>query len=175
MSGTAARDDVGKPKRFAALRRLVEAWAVGGGLLLIGVILMIVYSVLADVLIGQPVAGDFEMVEMGVAVAVFAFLPYCTMTGAHVSADLFTEWAGPTTKKGLAVNAALIGILISAILLWRVSLGLTEQIAYGETTAIISIPLWWAFVPIVASLGLLLVASLIALVDAWAPPPDSTN
>ena len=39
---------------------------------------------------------------------------------------------------------------------------------YGETTAITGFPLWIAYVPILGSLAMLVVASVITLVDAIA-------
>ena len=40
---------------------------------------------------GMPFPGDFEMTEIGIANAAFAFLPYCQLTGANVTADIFTS------------------------------------------------------------------------------------
>lgn len=166
-NGEASQDDAHRERdRLAPLRRLVEGWALVGGLVLVAVILMNVFSVASGALFGRPLAGDFEMVETGVAVAAFAFLPWCTLTGGHVSADAFTERAGARTKAALAILAATIGVAIAGVLFWRMCYGLADQISYGETTAIISIPLWWAYVPVVASLALLVVAAVIALADA---------
>ena len=153
---------------FGPVRKAIELWALAGGLLLVAVVLMNVYSLAAGYIVGKPLPGDFEMVEIGVAVAAFAFLPYCQLTGAHVSADVFTQGAGPRLKAALALFAAGIGLAVSAILLWRMSLGLGDQIGYGETTAIMSIPIWWAYVPIVASLALFVVAAVVTLIDALA-------
>ena len=51
----------------------------------------------------------------------------------------------------------------AAILVRQMSLGLLDQRAYGYTTAILQVPNWWAFVPIIASLVLLAVAALLTL------------
>jgi TRAP-type C4-dicarboxylate transport system permease small subunit len=38
-----------------------------------------------------PVTGDFEVVEAGIAFAIFAFLPICQLHGGHATVDVFTN------------------------------------------------------------------------------------
>jgi TRAP-type C4-dicarboxylate transport system permease small subunit len=153
---------------FGLARRFIELWALAGGLLLSGVVLMNAYSLLSDFAFRKPLAGDFELVEVGVAIAAFAFLPYCQLTGANVTADIFTQGAGPRTVALLALLSALIAAAFSLLLTWRLSLGLIDLRQSGETTVLMGFPIWIAFVPIVLSLALLAVASLISIRDALA-------
>src|SRR3546814_20206186 len=88
------------------------------------------------------------MSEIGIAVAAFAFLPYCQLTGANVTADIFASWASPRCIAGFSLLAAIIALAFSLLLLWRMTLGLLDQKAYGYTTAILQFPHWVAFVPI---------------------------
>jgi len=168
-----------RAKPFARARRIIELWALAGGLLLIAIVLMNAYSLLADIAFRKPLPGDFELVEVGVAVAAFAFLPYCQLTGANVTADIFTQGAGPRTVALLALLSGLIAFAFSLLLTWRMSLGLADIRQYGETTTIMGFPIWIAYVPIVASLALLAVASLISMCDALAevrsPPGDGAK
>ncbi len=147
-------------------RRVIEAWAIVGGIVLLAVVLLTVTSVVGDAVLGAPLPGDFELVEVGVAVAAFAFLPYCQLTGANVSADIFTSRAPPHWVARFSLVGALIASAFSALLLWRMSAGLGDYIKYEETTAIWQFPLWLAFVPILVSLALLLIASAITVRDA---------
>jgi TRAP-type C4-dicarboxylate transport system permease small subunit len=153
---------------FGAARGIIELWALGGGLLIVALVLMNAYSLVADIALRKPLPGDFEMVEVGVAVAAFAFLPYCQLSGANVTADIFTQGAGPRTIACLALFSALIALAFSTLLAWRMGLGLMDYWRQGETTTITSFPIWIAFVPIVMSLGLLVLASFISLRDALA-------
>jgi TRAP-type C4-dicarboxylate transport system permease small subunit len=153
---------------YGPVRRIIELWALAGGVLLSAVVLMNAYSLLSDIAFRKPLAGDFELVEVGVAVAAFAFLPYCQLTGANVTADIFTQGAGPRTVALLSLLSALIALAFSLLLTWRVSLGLLDLRQNGETTVLMGFPIWIAFVPIVLSLALLAVASLISIRDALA-------
>lgn len=144
----------------AVLRRLSVLWAIAGGFVLLALVLVNVASVVGTAFLGMPVPGDIELTEMGVAVAAFAFLPYCQLTGAHVVADIFTARLGARARARLEVLGDVVALVFALVLLWRMSLGMLDQRAYGYTTAILQIPVWWAFVPILVSLALLALAAL---------------
>jgi len=153
--------------RPSLLRRVIEWWALAGGAILLGIALMTSWSALTSLVFGKPLPGDFELTEIFVAVAVFAFLPYCQLTDANVTADLFTARAGPRAVASFALFAALLALAIGVLLAWRTWAGLLDYRQYVETTAILKIPIWTAYVPALASLALLILACLISLRDAW--------
>jgi len=149
------------------LRRVIEWWALAGGIILLGVALMTAWSAASGWLLGKPLAGDFELTEIFVAVAIFAFLPYCQLTDANVTADLFTARAGPRAIAAFTLFAALLALAIAVLLTWRTWAGLLDYRRYVETTAILKIPIWTAYVPALASLLLLILACLVSLRDSW--------
>ncbi len=148
-------------------RRVIESWALAGGIVLLGVALMTTWSAASGWVLGKPLPGDFELTEVCVAIAVFAFLPYCQLTDANVTADIFTARAGPRSVAALGVLAALIALGFGLLLTWRTYEGLLDYRKYVEITAILKIPIWWAYVPALASLVLLVLACLIALTQNW--------
>jgi TRAP-type C4-dicarboxylate transport system permease small subunit len=160
-----------EPRALAHVRRLarpiIESWALLGGIVLGAVVLINVYSAAMGAFFGQPFPGDFEMTEVGVAVAVFAFLPYCQMTGANVTADIFTARAPVRTVAVLRFAASLVAFGFATLLAWRMSDGMLDQKAYGYTTAILQFPHWIAFIPILGSLVLLAVAAALTAAEAW--------
>jgi TRAP-type C4-dicarboxylate transport system permease small subunit len=148
------------------LRRVIEYWALAGGIILLGVALMTAWSAGTGWVLGRPLPGDFELTEIFVAVAIFAFLPYCQLTDANVTADLFTARAGPRTLAALSVLAALLALGIAILLTWRTWAGLIDYRKYVETTAILKIPIWTAYVPALFSLGLLVLACVLSLLES---------
>ena len=154
------------PSGIAAIRRIIELWALLGGLVLLAVVLVNVASLAGNIAFRQPVPGDFEIVEVGVAVSVFMFLPYCQLTGANVTADIFTSWAGPKLLAVLALIASVVALVVAILLLWRMSNGLIDYRQYREVTTIYQFPIWYAFIPILISLFLLVLACFITLFDA---------
>jgi TRAP-type C4-dicarboxylate transport system permease small subunit len=148
-------------------RCIIEWWALAGGVVLLGVALMTTWSAASSWLLGKPLPGDFELTEVFVAVAVFSFLPYCQQTDSNVSADLFTAWAGPRALAAFRLFGALLALAVALLLVWRTWAGLLDYRRYIETTAILKVPIWWAYVPALASLVLLTVACLIVLKGCW--------
>lgn len=147
-------------------RSVITLWALAGGFLLVGIVLLTAYSAGMNILFHQPVPGDFEIVEVGVAVAVSTFLPYCQLTYSNVTVDVFTMWAGPKLITGLSLLASIVAMFFAALLLWRMSAGMIDYREYQEYTAINGFPLWMAFPPFLISLLLLFIASLVTASEA---------
>ena len=147
--------------------RVIEAWALLGGIVLLGVALMTAWSAFTGWVFGKPLPGDFELTEVLVAVAVFSMLPYCQQTDANVTADIFTAGAGPRAVAGFRLFSALLALGVALVLLWRTWAGMLDYRQFIETTAILKIPIWWAYVPAIVSLALLCLACLIVLRDCW--------
>ncbi|HLS85650.1 MAG TPA: TRAP transporter small permease [Burkholderiales bacterium] len=156
QEGAAATESA--PGSRGLLYRAVEAWAILGGLILLGVVLMTTWSATSGVVISRPLPGDVELTEMLVAVAVFMFLPWCQYTGANVTADIFTQRAGPRAVAVMSLLAAVAALAFSVLLIWRMYAGLLDYREYVETTTILHIPIWYAYVPALASLALLVIA-----------------
>jgi len=149
------------------VQRFIEWWAVAGGIVLLVISAMTTWSAFTGWVFGKPMPGDFELTELLVATGVFAFLPYCQLTDANVKADLFTSRAGPRLLAAFRLFGGLLATAIAALLAWRTWAGLLDYREFVETTAILKIPIWWAYVPAFASLSLLLIACLIVLKSDW--------
>ncbi|SFD09696.1 TRAP transporter small permease [Tropicimonas isoalkanivorans] len=112
-----------------------------------------------------PVAGDFELVEAGVAFAIFAFLPICQLHGGHATVDIFAA-KYPRWLNRLLVT--LWEVALSAVILlitWRLFVGMEDKLRYGETTFLLQFPVWWAYG---ASFVAALAASVVAIYCAVA-------
>lgn len=92
-----------------------------------------------------PVIGDFELVEAGVAFAIFAFLPVCQLYGSHATVDVFTNGLGSKANRFIAVfwEVVLTGVII--LITARLFAGLQSKLAYEETTFLLQFPVWWAY------------------------------
>ena len=137
------------------LQRAATAVALIGGAILFALTLLTVISVIGRAAFSAPIPGDFELVEIGMAVAIFAFLPYCQIVRGNVIVDLFTTRASPRTRALLDAAGNLIYTAIAALLTWRGALGGLEVRGYGETTMVLRVPVWWGYVPAVLCLALL--------------------
>lgn len=145
-------------------------WACAAMAILAGVMfciesVMSVVSVVGRATIGEPVPGDYELVQMLSAMGIAMCLPYCQLRKGHVFVDFFTLWAPAGLKRMLDALAALLLAACSFLLAWRIWEGMLEMREYGETSMVISLPVWWGYVPVVPAFVLLGIAALYTFVQ----------
>jgi len=149
--------------------------ALLAGALMLSLALMSVVSILGRWLAGPfggpdglswlgAIRGDYEIMEMGAAIAIFGFLPYCQMRYTHVTIDLFVYHTSVRTRAALTLVAALLFAVAMGLLCWRTFNGMQEMLLYSEVTMMRRLPLWWAYA---AGTGLLGLTTLICLFTAW--------
>lgn len=168
------------------IERLANAMALLGGLVLTLLIIMICVSVLGRSLntllhgwFGQvmpgisewllamgvgPINGDFEIVEVGVAFAIFAFLPLCQLNSGHAVVDIFTSKLSPRANRVLQMIAEVL--FAAALVLIAVQLfgGMMSKLGFGENTFILQFPVWWGYA---ASLCAAIVAAIVGVYMAF--------
>lgn len=156
-----------------AAETVITTWAILGGVMVLAVVLMNVWSVVSALAFWETLfpeaaitfQGDFELTQMGIAIAAFAFLPYCQISGANVSADIFTSRASPLWIAIFALVASVVALIFGILLLYAMYGGMLSQRQYNYTTAILQVPIWWAYLPCLLSLALLALASFITLIE----------
>ena len=171
------------------LHAAARALALFGGVILAGVAAMTVVSVIGRALVGWglgPVPGDFELVQIGCAIAVFSFLPWCQLHRGHVTVDLVVERFAPRVQAAFMVlgDAALavLAMLMARQLwlgmvekfcadandavfgwLWTL-MGTAEAYCWVEATYELNLPVWWGYALGVIGAGLF---ALTALHSVW--------
>lgn len=163
----------------SAIQKLANVMALLGGVVLCLLVLMVCISVsgrelsdlafsgvlrglgdwLIDLGVG-PILGDFELVEAGVAFAIFAFLPLTQLKGAHAKVDVFSKGMGRKTDRALGTFWSVVMAMIILLITWRLFVGMQDKMRYGETTYLIQFPIWWAYA---ASLTAAIAASIVSL------------
>ena len=146
------------PRRGAAgnlLYQLCTGFALGGGLLFIVLVLMSLVSIIGRKLLAAPVPGDIELLQMGTAVASAALLPYCEIIGGHLRVDFFTTKVKPRTRHIMDAASHLLLALIAALIGWRTAVAAESLRLVGETSMMLSWPVWPAWAALVPSFALL--------------------
>jgi TRAP-type C4-dicarboxylate transport system permease small subunit len=150
-----------------ALDGLARGFALAGGAILVALTLMSVASVTGRALLGTPVPGDFELVQIGCGAAIAAFLPYCQLRRGNIIVDFFRVRAAPRVQAALDALGALLLALAMAVLAWRTALGMMAVRAAGEVSMIVGFPIWVGYAAIVPSLVLATVAALHTAQESW--------
>ncbi len=92
-----------------------------------------------------PIPGDFELVEVGVAVAIMLFLPICQLNQGHASVELLTKMMPAIFNKWLAFIWEFLMAFVLIIITWRLFVGASDKLRYGETTFLLQFPVWWGY------------------------------
>src|SRR5262249_61429091 len=144
-----------------ALNRLSIAFAYGGGAVVASIGIMSAISIIGRSALRRPITGDFELVEIGTAIAGTLFLPYCQATYGHISIDLFTLRASERVRDGLDRFGSLLMAIMFLAVGWRAAVGSIEMRHNGEISKLLGLPLlvWYlrvlprGFAPSLGPLG----------------------
>ena len=156
----------GRPPVLVWTDRLSRVLAGAGGIVIFAVALTVTASVIMRNIGLRGISGDFELVEMSCAFAAGLFLPLCQLTKGHVMVDLFTNWMPPVVTAQIDRIWLLAFAIGWAILCYFMIHGLIEMRDYGDRSMLMSLPLWWAYVPAVLGAG---GSSLIAFAQTIVP------
>jgi TRAP-type C4-dicarboxylate transport system permease small subunit len=127
---------------------LARGLAIAGGLVLIVLTILTVASIVGRSLIWaglSPVPGDVELVEAGVAFAIFSFLPWCQLTRGHATVDIFTNFLPARANRIIDLITEILMTVFITVVAWRLWYGMHDKIRYRETTFILQFPVWWAY------------------------------
>lgn len=162
---------------------LARAMAMAGGLVLTVLVILTCISVIgrglntlghSDFLIGlsqgfadwliasgvSPVNGDFEIVEAGIAFAIFSFLPICQLFSAHATVDVFTSFLSDKVNMFIITFWEIVFTVVMLLITWRLFFGLEDKFGNGETSLLLQFPIWWAYL---ASFVAAIVAAIVAV------------
>jgi TRAP-type C4-dicarboxylate transport system permease small subunit len=150
------------------IEALAQTFAFLGGAVLVAMTLMSVASIIGRVTIGTPVQGDFELVQVGCAVGLAAFLPWCQLRRANIIVDFFTTGASKPVQSVLDAIGALLVALVMVVVCWRTAAGMQSVRAAGETTMIIGLPIWYGYAAMVPSFGLCAITGFYGVIESLA-------
>jgi len=142
MSETAPIAAPEPPRAPRVVERAAKILAVFGGMIALTVAGMVVISVLRRWLFSTPVPGDFELVQIGTAVAVFAFLPYCQIVRGKLVVDTFTSHLQPRLLHRVDGLWDLVYGAAMALVAACLARGTWDMLASQEVSMVLRIPVW---------------------------------
>jgi TRAP-type C4-dicarboxylate transport system permease small subunit len=119
---------------------------------------------LLDLGVGE-INGNYEMLEAGVAFAIFAFLPVCQFYGAHATVDIFTSALPAAINRWIIAFWEAVLTAVILLIIWRLYGGMERYLSNGETTLFLQYPVWWSYA---ASLSAGVVACIVSVYCAFA-------
>ena len=137
------------------LTKMATAFAIIGGLVLLTMVIINVLSITGRVLFAKPLVGDFELIEMGCATAIFMFMPLCQLKKGNIVIDFFTTKLSEKKKHFLDEINTLIFAVVATFFAWRMCFGAWDMIKYEEQTMLLQLSVWIPFFPAIFSFFLL--------------------
>ncbi len=163
----------GQLRMYNALSKLAHsiasALAIAGGLVLLAIIALTCVSIAGralvplDIGIG-PIRGIYDMTEIGMAAAIFAFLPSAQLREAHARVDLFQPVMPVALNRVLDLIFNVAMFAVATVGTYRLYLGMQDKLSFGETTLIAQIPVWQGYAAaLIGGVGFVLIAAFCIL------------
>lgn len=99
-----------------ALSRILGIVAIG---VLVAIMLFTVLNVFLRALFNRPLAGDVELIEVGMVCASFLALAWCAIKGMHIRVDLVVSFLPKRAQGIIDFFGYLIGLGICLLLAWE--------------------------------------------------------
>ena len=124
---------------------------------------MSVYSIIGRAFLSKPLFGDVELTQLGIAASISLCLPWCQLHRGNILVDFFTQSTSVRTRQILDSAGALLLAAMCVLLAWRTTMGAIAVREVSETSMILGLPMWWAYVSLAPGL---LLSALVALWQA---------
>jgi len=171
MNETAAGANPGPSGTPRILEAIAKILALVGGTVAIIIAVVVVASVLARWLFSTPIPGDFELAQIGTAVAVFAFLPYCQIVRGNIMVDTFTAHLPVRLRRRIDGIWDLVYAAAMAFVAVCLTRGTVDTFASHEVSMVLRIPVWPGVAFGAFSCGFLAIVSLVTARDLWRNKP----
>ncbi|MGE7472567.1 TRAP transporter small permease [Bosea sp. NPDC003192] len=134
--------------------------AITGGLVMVGIVGMSLISLLGRKLWASPILGDVEIVQMLAAPALACFFAFCHLSNGDVRVGIIADQLGPAWSRRLDALGSLLLGLVAALIAWRTAAGAVALHESGETSALLSWPIWLSQALVVPGFALQAAAGL---------------
>jgi TRAP-type C4-dicarboxylate transport system permease small subunit len=159
-------DGEGTPRpRLGLLAVAAERLAILGGLLIVAAALLVCTSVGLRWATNDSVPGDFEFVQIAIALAAFSFLPFCQARHGNIFVETFTTRLPIAWRNAIDAFWDMVYAAFAGLIAWRLAVGAVETITNKTTTMVLGLPIGWVIALTALMAGLLTVIAVQTAVD----------
>lgn len=146
---------------------LSRQMALTGGLIMLALATMSVVSITGRALFHMAIPGDYELIEAGLGIAVFLFLPECYRHKGHVVVDVFTNSLPARKLAFLEMIGDCLFLLAFSVMAWQLVYGGHDAYEYMEQSMILELPLWVVYAVGVFASTVMSVSALESILEYW--------
>lgn len=147
-------------RAYPRLGLAVRAIAIGGGVVMLAAAALVATSVALRWSGAHPIAGDFEIVQMAMAVIVFAFLPICQWRRGNIAVATFTDRLPTLVRAWIDALWDVVYAAVAAFLAVVLLIGAGDEKTSGTATMVLATPIWPAILVCAILAGFLAVVAL---------------
>lgn len=144
--------------------RATFALAALAGVLLILMMGLIASAVFMRYVMGNPLLGVNEIVQLAAVAITMLALPYATHLHAHVRADIFDPALGRVGRWLADILTRALSIWALWILVGRAWDKAAEAAEFGDATNMLNLPIWPLYALVVLGIGLAIVIFAVQIV-----------
>lgn len=111
--------------------------------------------------VGFSILGIIDLTQLAQVACVFLCLPLVFLRESHIAVDFVTEKLPARLRALVELVSALLGIALLAAILWYSWGQAAIQVAQGDRSVTLGIPMWLYWAPLLLGLFLSIVASLV--------------
>lgn len=131
--------------------------------------LVTVADVLLRAFLNIPILGTAELVEFGLACAVFFGLPAVFLRDEHLVVDVIDHFASVRLVRLLDLAGALVSLGVLAVMGWQMLPVARSMYEFGDVTSSLSIPKIYYWVPVLTGVFASAAATLF-FIARWRRP-----
>ena len=148
----------------------VPIFAAVAALFLAAMVLLTVADVVLRALFNYPLRGMLELIELGLACAVFLGLPAVFLRRGHLVVDVIDQVAPPSLVRVLDLAGAVVSFGVLAVMAWQMLPVARAMYEFGDVTSDLSIPKIYFWIPVL--LGVLAsAAATLGFIVRWRRRP----
>jgi TRAP-type C4-dicarboxylate transport system permease small subunit len=119
--------------------RLDQALGLVAAVDLFAMMLVTFIDVIGRYLLSRPLPGAFEIIQIMMAVLIFAGLPLVSAKEEHVTVDLIYSFLSRGPKRLLDITVNAVGATVLGVIAWRMWIKAGQIAVYNDDTPVLHI------------------------------------
>ncbi|WP_174804440.1 TRAP transporter small permease [Martelella limonii] len=148
----------------ARFERATFYLALVGAICLLAIVAIVTVGVVMRYVLGIPILGVNEFVQLTAVALIMASLPYCTAKRDHVAVDVFERILGRWGRFIGDIVAYCLSGFVMAILAQRAVLKALDALEWGDATNMLRMPIWPFYAILAAGAALCVLTFAVQLV-----------
>lgn len=125
--------------------------------------LLTVADVALRALVNRPIAGTFDLIQLGLACTIYLALPAVFLRDEHLVVDVIDHFAGARAVRVLDWIGVAVSLGVLVLMLWQMVPLARDMQEFGDVTADLSIPKIVYWIPVLVGVGASALAALVFL------------